>query len=249
MLSWHVAHIIATQLVPARCPSTHTSPRCVPPTTASRVHHAARCSAFGRRVAAVACIAEWAFRRYDVELFQRIEELLGRKMDECAAAPPTSAPGLDTLSSHLHRGCAHQSATSAPGLDTPVPHLHRGCAHQSATSTDWAHPCHICTATEAHPCHICTALRSDTTGDSRARLVVRLWRSGLRRYKADSECVMLLSERVNEANRVAVMVAPATPIMAPRSVHNDIPMNQHWLRLRCSCDSGAAWAHPYCGRR
>ncbi len=109
--------------------------------------------------------------------------------------------------------------------------------------------CHICTGTEAHPCHICTALRSDTTGDSRARLVVRLWRSGLRRYKADSECVMLLSERVNEANRVAVMVAPATPIMAPRSVHNDIPMNQHWLRLRCLCDSGAAWAHPYCGRR
>ena len=141
MLSWHVAHIIAINQFPPRCPSTHTSPRCVPPTTAARVRHAARCSAFGRRVAAVACIAEWAFRRYDVELFQRIEELLGRKMDECAAAPPTSAPGLDTLSSHLHRGCAHQSATSAPGLDTPVPHLHRGCAHQSATSTDWAHPC------------------------------------------------------------------------------------------------------------
>ena len=135
MLSWHVAHIIATQLVPARCPSTHTSPRCVPPTTASRVHHAARCSAFGRRVAAVACIAEWAFRRYDVELFQRIEELLGRKMDECAAAPPTSAPGLDTPSSHLHRDWAHPchictgvALTSLPHLPTGltrVPHLHR----------------------------------------------------------------------------------------------------------------------------
>ena len=121
MLSWHVAHIIATQLVPARCPSTHTSPRCVPPTTASRVRHAARCSAFGRRVATVACIAEWAFHRYDVELFQRIEELLGRKMDECAAAPPTSAPRP-----HLHRDWTHPlhicigtgltRATSAPGL-------------------------------------------------------------------------------------------------------------------------------------
>jgi hypothetical protein len=151
----------------------------------------------------------------------------------------TSAPGLRSPVCDICTGTGHTRATSAPGLRSPVCHIYRLGSPV----------CLICTATEAHPCHICTALRSDTTGDSRARLVVRLWRSGLRRYKADSECVMLLSERVNEANRVAVMVAPATPIMAPRSVHNDIPMNQHWLRLRCSCDSGAAWAHPYCGRR
>ena len=118
--------------------------------------------------------------------------------------------GMTSSFSKGSRSCWGERWTSAP---PPRPRLHR----------DWTHPRHICTGTEAHPCHICTALRSDTTGDSRARLVVRLWRSGLRRYKADSECVMLLSERVNEANRVAVMVAPATPTMAPRSVHNGIP--------------------------
>ena len=157
-----------------------------------------------------------------------------------SAPPPRPPLHRDwTHPRHICIGTGLTRATSAPGLRSPVCHI---CVLGSPARL-------ICTGTETHPCHICTALRSDTTGDSRARLVVRLWRSGLRRYKADSECVMLLSERVNEANRVAVMVAPATPIMAPRSVHNDIPMNQHWLRLRCSCDSGAAWAHPYCGRR
>ena len=157
MLSWHVAHIMQLNQFPPRCPSTHTSPRCVPPTTASRVRHAARCSAFGRRVAAVACIAECAFRRYDVELFQRIEELLGRKMDECAAAPPTSAPGLDTPS----RICT--------GTGLTPPQLHRDCGPSGCVNARRAYGADAGRCS-ARPSRVNRSTRSTATGNPMANI-------------------------------------------------------------------------------
>ena len=72
----------------------------------------------------------------------------------------TSAPGLGSLLSHLHRdwlilaasapGLGLVPAASAPGLGSPIPRMH----------WDWAHPCRICTGTRLTPFHVCTGLDS-----------------------------------------------------------------------------------------
>ena len=65
-----------------------------------------------------------------------------------AAVPVSTKTGRSTPECHssstmyLHqRRTGLTAATSAPGLGPPLPHLHR----------DWAHPCHICTATGLTP--------------------------------------------------------------------------------------------------
>jgi hypothetical protein len=83
---------------------------------------------------------DWAYHRSQICMTER--------------SPATSAPGLGSPLSHLHRDWAHLSHmcateraphTCAPRLGSPRTQLHH----------DWAHPYHICTGT--YPRHICTA--------------------------------------------------------------------------------------------